>query len=169
MDMLGKYTQAMRKTTARISKFIDIQLRSRHFNQSALSTHLAFFSIFQLACVANGLHAGVAMWMIQFSVRRPASTDLQGRTQDLKLTTSGKKRHANCGMLTTYCQVFNYFLNIYATKENISRASHDIHRYNQLKSRAPTEYGNSVWKKMFPCRTVSDEDRIKGLFVEAVS
>lgn len=78
-------------------------------------TVLFFPQTFQTACDANGIHELVVMWIFQFFEN---TTKKAGIT--VRMTTKEDRRNKQNVKLTSYPQVVNYLLLMYATDELIS-------------------------------------------------
>lgn len=116
---------------------------SKHFNPSDPITMLSLLPDFYLACDTDDVHDGMAVWMCQFFLHNPASTDLQRRTQ-AKRSSSNVSRPRKQGLLTTYCEVVTYLLYIYVTDAEISLVDQSITTFKKTASLTATEYGHAL-------------------------
>lgn len=71
-------------------------------------------------------------------------------------------------MLTSYCDVVNYLLKMYATNEQISAADQAMDAYMQPERMTPTAYGKPMSTKAYRGGTLYEEKRIKSLLLEGL-
>lgn len=61
------------------------------------------------------------------------------------------------GCLTSYCEVVNYLLTIYATDDVITEAEADILNFKQTQSMTAMCYSQQLWEKALRCGKVYHE------------
>lgn len=91
-----------------------IEMHSRLFDCSGPFIILYFLESFQASCDNNGIPVGAALCVFQYFIRDPSKSVLTaqlGRPND---------RPNKYGNPTTYCQVLNHLMRIYATDDIIS-------------------------------------------------
>lgn len=70
--------------------------------------------------------------------------------------------------VTSYCEVDNYQLEMYATDDIIGEREADTMKFTQLSNKQATEYTEVLWNKALRYHRVYDEYVLKGIFIEGL-
>lgn len=149
------------RTVAKMTKRLEVQLKSQNFDGSDLIFIPIFLPALQITCTTNGIHEGPVMWLFYFFMEMPAAAALSSRTC---LINSGCLRQE--GKLTSQSQVINYLLVAYATDDIIAEANLEITSFKEPESQKKLEYAQTLWTKALRSRPVYSKSRLDGPHIE---
>lgn len=113
------------------------------------------------SCNTNGIHEGVAMWNLKYTVSGMVRQNLAWRM-------SRPGTGATQGRLTTYAQVVNWLLTSYDSDGNVSRANQEV-RLMIHDTMDLVEYANTLNDNALFCGNVYPESNVMSIFLDGAN
>lgn len=92
----------------------------------------------------DGIDEGAAMWLITLVMKKLAAAVL---TAWILLTSTHQREDVQEDLFTSYIQVGNHLLEMYATDDMIAETDNDIVLFTQVLGTAPLKFAEALWMK----------------------
>lgn len=111
-------------------------MKSQSFKSFDLISNLSFLLAYKVDFDTNGLHVGVALWLLHLFRKRPAAAALN---ECIALNARSHRRQKE-GTITWYCDAVINLVEIYARDNIIVVADADTMQFSPQSNQPPTEY-----------------------------
>lgn len=134
-----KYSRDVSCTIVKLVKYLNVQMKSFHFDPADPITILTFLPKFIWPCDSNGIHEVATVWMLLYFMRKTAGAALTAKPK------SKNDKHATKDTLITFYPVaVNYLLRTHATDEIIAQALVEMNQFHQPDRMSAVNYAQAL-------------------------
>lgn len=146
-----KFGSTISNNICKTSNRLTARMNSHIFDPFDPISTTMFLYNFNLECDVSGIPEGAAIWLINFFVKKLASSVFLTQLA-LKHKTQTRKPSSGTTMtLTTYQQIVNYLLSTYKTDKNIAHTMNEITMFTQTPNKSPSQYEEELESKGLQC------------------
>lgn len=140
---------------------LQLLLKSQNSRRFWPNQHHQLAPSLYIKCNTNGIHRGIVACLSHIYMKKPAAAALNTPT-----CLSSPGRAYPEGKLTSYRKVVDYLLLIYVPDDIPSTAELNTLSSKSRSCKRAFQYGQAIWTKDLCWRAVSDNYRLKRLFMK---